>query len=317
MSVQEVVSKSKGSVELGAKEKGKEVKDKKKAGTNDFDDQAVGEDIKNRAAKTRVPKCCGCCNMVLASISLGIFYLLPIALFIRLARSLWAMHPLIMSVFALIALCCGITACVCFYNAYSPEVWICDWISWLQMRISFALFALAVPMFIVAGLQCINWSYDASVEKLFDDFFEYEMERIRKGGDEEAEKGWFYKWCAKVKGDGESAGKLLAIFGILPIAFGLIGVGISLDFDHMAKFVFNIKLVEEYEKLKEYDQAIEDFDKKVEKVQENSISKSDHMNDDLQVNVNLDQFKQDYDDPSTEVPEQAPDAYEVAFGDDN
>jgi len=267
------------SVQLGGKE------------TDDFDHEALGDEIHQRAKDQRVPRCCLCCNMLFASISLGFFYIMPVIIFYNGAAALWTLHPFICLIVGKIMIVCCITSSISFYNAYSPEVWICEWISWLQRTLSYTFFCISVPILMLAAMQGLtDWRYKETIEYNFDEALEVLKEGLNKNS-------CIYLYLDGAERNQNSAGILLFLMGVMPISFAFIGLGISFDFENMAQFVFNLKLVEEYDNLKEYDEALEKADKLALLSDEKHNAELDNTfttNDSLRVNIPFDQFEEDY-----------------------
>jgi len=202
---------------------------------------------KEKALEGGSPLCCVCLNMRLASALLGLFYLVPVIAYYYHFDVLHALHKAMTYIVGIQMLFKVGTSLLCFYNAVSPQVWVCDYISILQTYMAYSLILCACPLFILALLQYCNWSYHDDIENYFDD-------KLRELQNETGDEIDVYLKNAIDKD--ETAASLLMMFGLLPLAFASFALGIAIDFNRMAQYVFAQEVVADYKQMMAYDKKL-------------------------------------------------------------
>jgi multisubunit Na+/H+ antiporter MnhG subunit len=206
------------------------------------------KDIKKRHRYNKrvgSPLCCFFFDMQSASVLLGLFYLLPALAFYSCFQDLYRMHDTLTIIVGIVVLFKTITAFLCFYNVVKPSVWICDYICMLQTYLAYILIVISFPILLIAVMQkCSNWQYKESLEEWVDS----KLKQAHEGIDDE---NCFDRYLKNAESKDDTAAGLFLIMGLLPIAFASLGLGIAIDFNRMAHFIFNKEVIADYKNIQD------------------------------------------------------------------
>jgi len=193
---------------------------------------ALSEEIKKMQTEEE-PQCCGCLNICMASSLMGFFYLIPLIPLALYFRALWHIHLLVFFTLTIFAVMCTVTAILCFYNAYKPQIWCCEWIGIVQIILFAILTIVSMAALVAALLQAFAWQYYQQFEDKVDKAFT------------DAGFSCLSEWTGK-----QTAYFFCLTLGMVSFCLGAISMYIAGTFREMSHHIFDLGIFKDYEALK-------------------------------------------------------------------
>jgi len=211
------------------------------------------KDIKRRKKynkKVGSPLCCFMFDLPTASLILGVFYSMPALVFYNTYKILMELHFYTAIATGIVVMFTTITALLCLWNICQPSVSICDYISVLQTYTAYVFIIIAFPILTLAIIQKLqpDWKYGKALEDKVD-------EVILHAADQASKDAYIRRWLRNAGDKRDTAAGLFLIMGLLPIAFASLGLGIAIDFNRMAHFIFNAEVIADYNALNKMEGA--------------------------------------------------------------